>query len=68
MQASYADLLRDLLGQYHSGRMTFEHFRRARYALLSEAEAQYQHLAMPLAPPPRADDEDITAIQYPSGD
>lgn len=70
MQASYADLLKDLASQYNGGRISFEHFRRARHALISEAEAQYLGLSpiaasAPSTPPSPADDDDITAIQYP---
>ena len=40
MQASYADLLKDLAAQYNAGRLTFEQFRSLRRALLRDAEAQ----------------------------
>ena len=62
MQTSYAELLKDLAGQYNSGRLTLEQFRALRRTLLCDAQAQY------VTPPPfdgntlAEDDSDITQV------
>lgn len=63
MQASYAELLKDLAGQYNSGRLTLDQFRALRRTLLCDAQAQY------VTPPPfdgnRVGEEDSDNTQVP---